>query len=451
MDEADRQILRRCRVQLVNELQVAPLWDVLLTRQLFTPAMIEDIQHAGSGSRSDQARQLVIDLETRGSQALPLFISCLEDTDQNKLASVLRARWQAEKQNPEVIRPQDPMPVVVRVLGLTPEDLRGKQGPSKATPGKLAPVVLGPEQLWPAKLSPEVLRPEMPRPVDSGSGRFSDVCAQEISKQNADLAYALNADPCGHCLIINNVNFCPESRLTARTGSNIDCEKLRQRFHLLHFMVEVKCDLTAKQMVQALVELARRDHSALDCCVVVVLSHGCQASHRQFPGAVYGTDGCPVAIERIVNIFNGAGCPSLGGKPKLFFIQACGGEQKDHGFEVASASPEDRTPGSDPESDAVPFQEGPGPCDQPDAVSSLPTPSDIFVSYSTFPGFVSWRDTKSGSWYVETLDGVFEQWAPSEDLQTLLLRVANAVSQKGIYKQIPGCFNFLRKKLFFKV
>ncbi|XP_045878021.1 caspase-9 isoform X2 [Meles meles] len=403
MDEADRQILRRCRVQLVNELQVAPLWDVLLTRQLFTPAMIEDIQHAGSGSRSDQARQLVTDLETRGSQALPLFISCLEDTDQNNLASVLRARRQAEKQNPEAVRPWNPMPVVVGAMGLTPEDLRGKQGD------------------------------------------------QEISKQNADLAYALNADPCGHCLIINNVNFCLESRLTARTGSNIDCEKLRQRFHLLHFMVEVKCDLTAKQMVQALVELARRDHSALDCCVVVVLSHGCQASHRQFPGAVYGTDGCPVAIERIVNIFNGAGCPSLGGKPKLFFIQACGGEQKDRGFEVASASPEDRTPGSEPESDAVPFQEGPGPFDQPDAVSSLPTPSDIFVSYSTFPGFVSWRDTKSGSWYVETLDGVFEQWAHSEDLQTLLLRVANAVSQKGFYKQIPGCFNFLRKKLFFKV
>lgn len=110
-----------------------------------------------------------------------MFISCLEDTDQNKLASVLRARWQAEKQNPEVIRPQDPMPVVVRVLGLTPEDLRGKQGPSKATPGKLAPVVLGPEQLWPAKLSPEVLRPEMPRPVDSGSGRFSDVCEYQES------------------------------------------------------------------------------------------------------------------------------------------------------------------------------------------------------------------------------------------------------------------------------
>nr|XP_025867745.1 caspase-9 isoform X3 [Vulpes vulpes] len=369
MDEADRRVLRRCRVRLVRELQVAALWDALLSRELFTAAMVEDLQawrggsrrhlppagaglclwlsgrprpgprglladptslcfitqelglnlHAGSGSRSDQARQLVIDLETRGSQALPLFITCLEDTGQDALASCLRMSRQAVKQNPEATRPLDLMPVVLGPTRLTPEDLRGKD-PSKLTPGKLAPVVLGP-----AELQPQVVRPLVPKPTDNGSRRFSDVCVQEISKGNGDLAYALNADPCGYCLIINNVNFCPESRLAARGGSNIDCEKLQRRFGLLRFTVEVKWDLTAKQMVQALVELARRDHSALDCCVVVVLSHGCEASHRQFPGAVYGTDGCPVSIEKIVNIFNGTGCPSLGGKPKLFFIQACGG------------------------------------------------------------------------------------------------------------------------------
>lgn len=60
--------------------------------------------------------------------------------------------------------------------------------------------------------------------------------------------------------------------------------------------------------------------------------------------------------------------------------------QKDHGFEVVSTSPEDRAPGGNPEPDALPFQDHPGSYDQPDAVSSLPTPSDIFVSYSTFPG-----------------------------------------------------------------
>ncbi|XP_033288892.1 caspase-9 isoform X3 [Orcinus orca] len=392
MDEADRRLLRQSRLRLVGELQVAALWDALLNRELFTPDMIEDIQRAGSGSRRDQARQLITDLETRGSQALPLFISCLEDTGQETLASFLRTSRQAAKQDPEAIRPLNLKPVVLGPVSLKPKELRGaEQDPSRPSQGKLAPVVLGPEELWPAKLSPEVLRPEAPRPVDIGSGGFSEIRAQDRAKGNADL-----------------------------------------------------------QMVQALVELARRDHSALDCCVVVILSHGCQASHLQFPGAVYGMDGYPVSVERIVNIFNGTGCPSLGGKPKLFFIQACGGEQKDQGFEVASTSPEDRTPDSDPEPDATPFQEGPVTVDQPDAVSSLPTPSDILVSYSTFPGFVSWRDTKSGSWYIETLDSIFEQWAHCEDLQTLLLRVANAVSVKGVYKQIPGCFNFLRKKLFFK-
>jgi caspase 9 len=59
-------------------------------------------------------------------------------------------------------------------------------------------------------------------------------------------AYFLDADPCGHCLIINNVNFCHASGLSMRTGSNVDCEKLQHRFRWLHFEVEVKCDLTAK-------------------------------------------------------------------------------------------------------------------------------------------------------------------------------------------------------------
>lgn len=57
---------------------------------------------------------------------------------------------------------------------------------------------------------------------------------------------------------------------------------------------------------------------------------------------------------------------------------------------------------------------------------------------SASAGFVSWRDTKSGSWYVETLDGVFEQWADSEDLQTLLLRVSVAFLREGEGRLLGG-------------
>ncbi|KAM6371756.1 caspase-9 [Pluvialis apricaria] len=411
MDEAQRRALRRGRARLVAALQVAPLWDPLEDRGLFTRPMVEELQSAGS--RGEQARQLVIDLETRGKQAFPVFLSILRDTGQGDLADMLIEECECLPVQPQMV---DLRPVEL--------DLRGEKHNKNVK--------------FPERLSiPVQAESERPR---TGSA---------VDKRNRDLVYELKADPCGHCLIINNVNFSSHSDLSTRKGSNVDCEKLEKRFKALRFRVLTRQNLKAQEMVSELQNLAQQDHSALDCCIVVILSHGCQTSHIQFPGGIYGTDGAPIPIEKIVNYFNGSNCPSLRGKPKIFFIQACGGEQRDRGFLVDCDSPGNETPEGSLESDATPFRTLAGSTDEPDAVASLPTPSDILVSYSTFPGFVSWREASSGSWYVETLDSVLEQYAHSEDLLNMLLRVANAVSAKGKYKQIPGCFNFLRKKFFF--
>ncbi|NXP29231.1 CASP9 protein, partial [Scytalopus superciliaris] len=387
----------RGRARLVAALRVEPLWDPLEQRGIFTRTMLEELQSAGS--RGDQARQLIIDLETRGKQAFPVFLSILRDTGQGELADMLGQECECP---PEPLQPLDLRPVEL--------ELRGEKQ------HKSYQQALG-------------MR-----------GSLTVTCPCQV--------YELKADPCGHCLILNNVNFSRDSHLSTRVGSDVDSEKLERRFKALHFNVLTRRDLKAQEMVLELQNLAQRDHSTLDCCIVVILSHGCQTSHIQFPGGVHGTDGKRIPIEKIVNYFNGSNCPSLRGKPKLFFIQACGGEQKDRGFIVDCDSPEDETPGASLESDATPFRAPSGSVDEPDAIACLPTPSDILVSYSTFPGFVSWREA-SGSWYVETLDSVLERYAHSEDLLNMLLRVANAVSAKGSYKQIPGCFNFLRKKFFF--
>ncbi|XP_075629599.1 caspase-9 [Balearica regulorum gibbericeps] len=417
MEEAQRRALRRGRARLVAALRVAPLWDPLEERGLFTRPMLEELQSAGS--RGEQARQLIIDLETRGKQAFPTFLSILRDTGQGGLADMLIEECEC--------LPGPPQPIDLRPVEL---DLRGeKHNKSARFPERLS-----------VPVQAESERPRTPPVLALGSA---------VDKRNHDLVYELKGDPCGRCLILNNVNFGRDSNLSTREGSDVDCEKLEKRFKTLRFDVLTRRDLKAQEMASELQKLARQDHSALDCCVVVILSHGCQTSHIQFPGGVYGTDGNSIPIEKIVNYFNGSHCPSLRGKPKLFFIQACGGEQRDRGFVVDCDSPGDEAPGGSLESDAIPFQPPSANVDEPDAVASLPTPSDILVSYSTFPGFVSWREVSSGSWYVETLDSVLEQYASSEDLLNMLLRVANAVSAKGTYKQIPGCFNFLRKKFFF--
>ncbi|KAM4647028.1 LOW QUALITY PROTEIN: caspase-9-like [Amazona ochrocephala] len=416
MEEAQRRALRRGRARLVAALRVAPLWGPLQERGLFTRPMVEDVQSAGS--RGDQARQLLIDLETRGKRAFPVFLSILRDTGQGELADMLTEECGCPSAPPQLV---DLRPVELELRGEHPKNVNL------------------PERL-PIPVQAESERPRVPPVPARGLA---------VDKWNHDLVYQLRADPCGRCLILNNINFTTGLGLSTRHGSDVDCEKLEKRFRALSFDVLTQRDMEARDMVSELQKLARQDHSALDCCIVVILSHGCQTSHVQFPGGVYGTDGKPIPIEKIVNYFNGSNCPSLRGKPKLFFIQACGGEQRD-GFLVDSNSPGDEAPRGSVESDATPFHAPAGNMDKPDAVASLPTPSDILVSYSTFPGFVSWREVLSGSWYVETLDSVLEQYAPSEDLLNMLLRVANAVSAKGKYKQIPGCFNFLRKKFFFK-
>ncbi|XP_054031892.1 caspase-9 [Dryobates pubescens] len=417
MEEAQRRALRRARPQLVAELQVEPLWSLLEDRGLFTRTMLEELQSAGS--RGAQARQLIIDLESRGKEAFPTFLSILRDTGQAGLADMLMEKCQ-------------PLPAPPQLPDLKPVELESRGGKS-ARSGSL------PEHLS-IPVQAESERPQVAPTPAQGSA---------ADKRNPDLVYQLKAKPCGHCLLLNNVSFSRASGLSPREGSDVDCERLERLFRAFSFSVLTRRDLRAAEMVVELQELARRDHSALDCCVVIILSHGCQSSHLQFPGAIYGTDGRLVPVERIVNCFNGSNCPSLRGKPKLFFIQACGGDKRDRGFVVGGESPPEEAPGAPLESDAKPFHAPQGTDDQPDAVACLPTPSDILVSYSTFPGYVSWREASRGSWYVETLVNVLQQCAHAEDLLTMLVKVTNAVAARGIYKQIPGCFNFLRMKFFF--
>nr|XP_006641963.1 PREDICTED: caspase-9 [Lepisosteus oculatus] len=275
-------------------------------------------------------------------------------------------------------------------------------------------------------------------------------------RSNSLQVYKMDHNPCGHCLIINNVDFERQSGLNNRTGSDIDCDRLEKRFKAFNFVVTVKRNLKSKQIRQELTALSKKDHSSYDCCVVVILSHGSEASHCRFPGAVHGVDGPIVAVQNITNYLNGQNCPTLQGKPKLFFIQACGGDEKDTGFEVSEGFGPS-SGGLDDQTDAMPMSSSSDSLsltDEVDARASLPTPSDILVSYSTFPGYVSWRDTAAGSWYVETLDNILAQNAKDEDLVTMLMMVTDKVSQisaKGIYKQMPGSFNFLRKRLFFQI
>lgn len=56
----------------------------------------------------------------------------------------------------------------------------------------------------------------------------------------------MDASPRGICLIINNVDFEPACELKDRKGSDIDCDKMENRFKALNFEVIVKRNLKYK-------------------------------------------------------------------------------------------------------------------------------------------------------------------------------------------------------------
>ena len=109
-----------------------------------------------------------------------------------------------------------------------------------------------------------------------------------------------------------------------RKGTEIDEAALCKTFKWLHFDVRQFPNRTADEIRGELDKIAQEDHSKYDAFVCCILSHGCEKG-------IYGKDWNCIPISEIRSIFKGNYCKSLREKPKIFFIQACRGKDRDMG------------------------------------------------------------------------------------------------------------------------
>ena len=264
-----------------------------------------------------------------------------------------------------------------------------------------------------------------------------------------DLVYSMKCKPHGLCLIVNNVDF---ENLSRRGGSDVDAKKLDELFTKLQYKVKMARNQTSKQLKETLTKFARlNDHGMADSVVVCLLSHGLE-------GQIFGVDEVLVSIPNLLALFNGYAAKDLIGKPKMFFIQACRGSDFDQGVEV--------TDGGYMSANEVPVAEARAavvhaclPGVKPDTVEpepepeSLPAEADMLVAYSTVPGYVSWNNLAKGSWFVQAIADVFSDYAHTEDVVSMLIRVNNKVAREfesyNRKKQIPAPVIMLTKKVFF--
>lgn len=121
--------------------------------------------------------------------------------------------------------------------------------------------------------------------------------------------------------------------------------------------------------------------------MVCVLSHGDK-------GCVFGTDEEKVPIQDITQPFISRKAPTLAGKPKLFFIQACQGTRLQGGGVPCSLKPsrEGGREGCQLEEDAGPV-----------TVDTVPDCADFLLGMATVAEYKSFRNVTSGSIYIQEL------------------------------------------------
>ncbi|KFO75347.1 Caspase-10, partial [Cuculus canorus] len=257
-------------------------------------------------------------------------------------------------------------------------------------------------------------------------------CTFSISFLQKITSYKMDGPHRGFCLIINNVNF--GSSLQERTGSCKDAEELQRVFTWLGLDVKTYRDLTSQQIEDLMLTWQRLpDHKDRDCFICCILSHGDS-------GAVYGKDAKLVSIRKIMSHFTARQCPQLAEKPKLFFIQACQGKAVQCPVYVEADA---QTPALSS------MQQSLSP-------ESIPEEADFLLGMATIDGYVSFRHTEQGTWYIQALCSKLRLLVPrGEDILSILTEVNEDVGRRvdrlGTKKQMPQPAYTLRKKFIFPI
>uniref|UniRef100_UPI00398F77B7 caspase-3-like n=1 Tax=Pristiophorus japonicus TaxID=55135 RepID=UPI00398F77B7 len=245
--------------------------------------------------------------------------------------------------------------------------------------------------------------------------------------------YSTGSESClkPRVLIITVQKFYPTSNFNNRVGASSDIRKLHEVLSKLGFMVTFWNNYTGKEILQEYRKESRRTHGS--CFISIISSHGEE-------GVIYGADGCPVDLRDIYSMFTAQTCPTLAGKPKIFFIQACRGSETDGGVYL--------------QTDAV--TEIDSRCSPQDSFSHYEAvPEDTAVHFCTSPDHSAFL-SPGGSVFLQSLCKLLSGDQRHWELLRIMTRVNALVAWNfesrgktfGGKKQMPCFITKLREEVY---
>lgn len=215
----------------------------------------------------------------------------------------------------------------------------------------------------------------------------------------------------GMCLIINQTfEQCPSLYRAGTMKDEQDLKTVWQHLGCRNF-VQIERDLNKAEMMETLksfrYHLKERNP---DYFVICILGHG-NLNKKKRRDEVMDANREMISMNKIKNMFvDGRQCPSMIGKPKLFFVQACRGTENQNMIDTDMSE----TDGEDGTEDSV----------QND--KKYINKSWFFVFQSTIKGFVSNRHEQNGSIFIQTLCKELRENGRKLNLAT----IASSVNQR---------------------
>jgi hypothetical protein len=257
--------------------------------------------------------------------------------------------------------------------------------------------------------------------------------------------YKMNHAKRGVALVINIRSYNPNpNKLQERKWSAKDVENLKHTLEYLEFDFKLCQNLTKTQIEQEIQRQASIDHSNSDCFLCVVMSHGNEDK-------IVASDNQEISFKEMMAPIKS--CKSLMNKPKMYFFQACRGENE---MEIPCVlSRQDSIVSTANENTN---SDGNTQINNRDAQSLntnkktlITAESDLLVYNATLPKHFAFGTEKEGTFFIksvcEVLNEAYKELPYNMPLSKMILSINKSVRDSGI--QLADPINHLLADVYF--
>ncbi|XP_043518327.1 caspase-6 isoform X1 [Frieseomelitta varia] len=415
MDQKHRETLNSCCEEIIPKINIIKLWPKLLQNKIFNRDDVNISRWEKNLTEEATIRDIYLTIKTRGPYAFNRFLVSLSQSSHEDLADILEERRTTLFNNDDEQR--DINHEITKDNNIKTEITKDNNIKTEITKDNniKEPIYVeteeGPQGDFFRNI--QVLEKPLQISVRKATSFLDDAAYENVQ------TYPMRSKPHGLVLIITNIDYAHPDK-EPRTSAIYDELNLKQLFEQMGFHVFSFCNLTAQEMLNEIKEFSKhKDLRKVDSCFVIISSHGnisTQYEITEIEGVEkHNLDTIQsrktILCVDILSYFTAENCPHLAGKPKVFIFQLCRGAKKQKSVKEPRYTT-DISNFQQPLDEMIHFRRN--------NREMLRSYEDMLLVYATLPGYVAFRDTITGSWFIQILCEVFMKYAHKAHLQDLL-------------------------------